>query len=122
MYDVSDIGPNNKEMAALILAVFIFLLVVFSAGYCVGLRDGKDVPGDGSGTEPITNQLEQAGTNISNATAGIEAAAGHADKVGAGISNAKESAAYIEGTANTSAELIRQCEQIISNIRRRGKT
>ena len=121
-YDFSELDITTKEMAIAVLVVLAFLVGIFCAGYSVGSRHGKDVPGDGNGIEPAANQIEQAGTNISNATAGIEAAAGHADKVGAGISNAKESAAYIEGTANTSAELIRQCQQIISNIRSRGKT
>ena len=105
-------------MAVAILGVFIFLVAIFSAGYMLGIRNVHD---NGSGTQPITNELGQAGTAIENAGAGIEAAAGHAGNVQAGIDNASEQAGYIYGTAKTSTELIGQCKSIISEIRRRGK-
>ena len=106
-------------MAVAILGVFIFLVAVFSAGYMLGIRNVHD---NGSGTQPITNELGQAGTAIENAGAGIEAAAGHAGNVQAGIDNASEQAGYIYGTAKTSTELIGQCQSIINQVRSRGKT
>ena len=116
--DFSDIGPNNKEMAALILGVLIILVVVFSAGYMLGIRNVHD---NGSGTQPIGQQLNEAGTNISNATAGIGRAENHAGNIEAGIGNAQESADYLQGTVSTSTELIGQCQSIIERIRSRGK-
>jgi hypothetical protein len=118
MYDIPFFTPTRKEMAVVILGVFIFLVAVFSAGYMLGVRNVHD---NGSGTQPIANELGQAGTAIENAGAGIEAAAGHAGNVQAGIDNATEQAEYIYGTAKTSTELIGQCKSIIENIRRRGK-
>ena len=119
MYDIPFFTPTRKEMAVAVLGVFIFLVAVFSAGYMLGIRNVHD---NGNGTQPISNELGQVGTNIVNAASGIEAAQGHADQVGAGISNAKEQADYLYGSATTSAELIRQSKSIIENIRRRGKT
>ena len=121
MCDFSELDISRKEMAVLVLVVFIFMVVVFGTGYCVGLWHGNHISDNGTGTESVGKELEQAGTNISDAKAGIEAAAGHADKVSSGIESAKESAEYIHSTANTSAELIGQCKQIIEGIRARGQ-
>ena len=65
MYDLSELEITRKEMAVLVLVVFVFMVVIFSVGYMCGLRNVYD---NGSGTQPIGQQLEQAGTNISNAT------------------------------------------------------
>lgn len=122
MYDISDIGPNSKEMAIGILAVFIVLVAVFGAGYCFGLRNaGKDVHDNGNGAGGVEHQITEAGSNIQDAKDGIEAAAGTADQIGAGIGQAKESAGYIQHTADTSAELIAECESIIRSVRQRGQ-
>jgi hypothetical protein len=119
--DFFELRPTNKEMAALILGVFIILVVVFSAGYLLGVERTKDVYSNGSGAAGIGQQIEQAGADIGSAKEGIEAAAGHADKVGSGIETAKESAQYIHSTADTSAELIAECQSIIEGIRARGQ-
>ena len=121
MYDISELQPTGKEIAVLILAVFIFMVVVFGSGYCVGLWHGNHISDNGTGIESVGKELEQAGTNISDAKAGIEAAAGHADKVSSGIESAKESAEYIHSTANTSGELISECKSIIAGVRARGQ-
>ena len=118
VYDIPFFTPTRKEMAVAILGVFIFLVAVFSAGYMLGVRNVHD---NGSGTQPITNELGQVGTAIGNAGAGIETAQGHAGNVQAGIDNATESAEYIYGTAKTSTELIANSKSIIEAIRRRGK-
>ena len=118
MNDIFELKPTGKEVAILILVVFVLMVVGGTIGYCIGVRQVHD---NGSGTQPITNELGQAGTAIENAGAGIEAAAGHAGNVQAGIDNASEQAGYIYGTAKTSTELIGQCKSIIENIRRRGK-
>ena len=118
MYDVRLFRPPNKETAALILISVIVLVAIFCAGYLLGLRHVSD---HGSGADTVGNQLEQAGTAIQNAKDGIDQAAGTADKVGAGIGAAKESAGYLQHTADTSAELIADCQRIIEAVRRRGK-
>ena len=118
MYDVSGLRPNNEKTAALILISVIVLVVIFSAGYLLCLRHVSD---HGSGADTAGNQLEQAGTAIQHAKDGIDQAAGTADKVGTGIGAAKESAGYLQHTADTSAELIADCQRIIEAVRRRGK-
>ena len=118
MNDIFELKPTGKETAVLILAVFILMVVGGSIGYMLGIRQVHD---NGSGTQPITNELGQAGTAIENAGAGISEAQGHAGNVQAGIDNATEQAGYIYGTAKTSTELIGQCKSIIDQVRRRGK-
>ena len=123
MYDdLFDFRPNNKEMAALILIVFIILVAVFSAGYMLGISSaGPDVHDNGGGAAGAGQQIEQAGADIGHAAEGIKEAAGTADKIGAGITDAKGTAQYIHSTANTSAELVAECQSIIDGIRARGQ-
>ena len=119
MYDIHEFEITGKGVAVAVLVVFALLVGAGFIGYCIGVRNVHD---NGSGTQPIANELGQAGTAIENAGAGIEAAAGHAGNVQAGIDNATEQAGYIYGTAKTSTELIGQCQSIIARIRSRGET
>ncbi len=119
MNDIFELEITGKEVAILILVVFILLVVGGSIGYMLGVRQVHD---NGSGVESVGQQLNEAGTNISNATAGIGQAENHAGNVEAGIGNAQESAEYLQGTVSTSAELIANSKSIIEAIRRRGKT
>lgn len=120
-YDFSDIGPNNKEMAALIIGVLIFMVVIFSAGYLLGVERTKDICSNGSGAAGVGEQIEQAGTDIQHAADGIKEAEGTADKIGSGIKDSKDTAGYIQSTAETSAELVSECQSIIAGIRARGQ-
>ena len=128
MYDVSELRPNGKEIAVAILIVVILLVVIFCAGYLFGVRNagnsrnsGKDVPDNGNGTAAVGSQLTETETAVNNAKNGIEAATGTADHIGAGIADAKESAGYIQHTADTSAEIIADCQSIIDAVRARGE-
>jgi hypothetical protein len=120
-YDFSDIGPNNKEMAALIIGVLIFMVATFGLGYMLGVERTKDVYSNGSGAAGVGEQIEQAGTDIQHAADGIKEAAGTADKIGSGIKDAKDTAGYIQSTVDTSAELVSECQSIIAGIRARGQ-
>ena len=125
MYDIPRLRPTNKETAVAILIAVTVLVVIFCAGYMLGLRnagtDGKDVPDNGNGTAAVGSQLTETETAVNNAKNGIEAAAGTADHIGAGIADAKESASYIHYTADTSTEIIADCQSIIDAIRARGE-
>ena len=131
MYDISGFRPQNEKTATLILIVFVLLVAAGSIGYMLGLRnagsagnagkDGKDVPDNGNGTAALGSQLTETETAVNNAKNRIEAAAGTADHIGAGIADAKESAGYIQHTADTSAEIIADCQSIINAIRARGQ-
>ncbi len=112
MYDIHEFEITGKGIAALVLVVFILLVVAGSVGYMLGLRHVSD---HGSGTEPVGQQLNEAGTNISNATAGIEQAENH-------IATGTESVEYLQGTVSTSADIIANCKRILEAVRARGKT
>ncbi len=118
MYDVSGFRPNNEKTATLILVVFACMVAAGFAGYLLGLRNVSDHAG---GADAVGNQLAETGTAVQHAKDGIDQAAGTADKVGAGIGAAKESAGYLQHTADTSAELIADCQRIIRQVRARGK-
>ena len=121
--NVYEYRPNDEKVAAMLLVAVVSLVVAFSIGYMLGLRNaGTNVSGNGSGAAGVGSQIEQAGADIGNAKAGIEAAEGHADKVGSGIETAKESAQYIHSTAADSATIISECQSILKGIRSRGKT
>lgn len=116
---MDDLQPTNKEIAVLIIVVFVFLLVIGGAGYMLGLRNVHD---DGGGNAGAGQQIEQAGTDIQHAADGIKEAAGTADKIGSTIKNAKDTAGYIHSTAADSATIISECQSILKGIRSRGKT
>lgn len=119
--DFFNFRLTNKEMAAVILGVFVFVVAVFGCGYMLGIRNaGAGVHNNGDGTAGVGQQVEQAGTDIGHAADRIKEAAGSADKIRSGISNAKESAQYIQSTADTSAGLVAECQSIIGRVRSRG--
>ena len=122
--DFFDIRPTSKEMAALILGVFVFLVAAFSLGYMLGCssRAGtENVHGNGGGAAGVGQQIEQAGADIQHAADGIKEAAGTADKIGNEIKDAKDTAGYIQSTAADSAGIIAECQSIIAGIRARGQ-
>ena len=112
MYDIQFFRPSTKEMAVAVLVSVVLLVGAFCFGYCIGIRNVSD---NGTGTEPIGNELGQVGTNIGNAESGIDNASQH-------IANGTESVDYLQGTVATSEDIIRQSKSIIERIRRRGET
>ena len=121
-YDFSDIELTNKEVAIMVLVVFVFLVVVFSGGYMLGLHNaGKDVPDNGDSTAGVRNEINAAGSGISTAKSRIDNAAAAADRVEARISDAQERAEYVKGTADEGRRLIAECQSILREVRSRGK-
>lgn len=118
MNDIFELKPTGKEMAILILAVFILMVVGGSIGYMLGIRQVHD---NGSGNAGAGQQIEQAGTDIQHAADGIKEAAGTADQIGSTIKDAKDTAGYIHITAADSAGIISECQSILKGIRSRGK-
>ena len=121
MYDFSDLKPTTKEMAVLIIGVVLFLVVVFSAGYYVGLRNAGSVPNNGTGIDDIREQYQHIEVNQQQITSGLNSAV-------AGSHAAAETAGRIEERAGSVAEsvadagvLIDECQQLIGTIRNRGK-
>ena len=119
---LKDWGRCLHEHKKTVLYI-IFLLIVFIAGYTYGYGRGRgDVQNNGNGVKPVTEQLTETGTAITDAKDGIHEAAGTAGKIEAGLTDATGTVEYIGKTADTSAELIRDCQRIIENVRNRGKT
>ena len=123
MYDVQDLRPTNKEMAVLVLVVFVFMVVVFGSGYMLGLHNaGKDVPDNGDPTASVRTEIDAAGSGISTAKSRIDNAAAAADRVEARISDAQERAEYVKGTADEGRRIIAECQSILREVRSRGET
>ena len=123
MWNVYEYRPNDEKVAAMLLVAVVSLVVAGTIGYCIGLRNaGADVSGNGGGNAGAGQQIEQAGTDIQNATDGIKEAAGTADQIGSTIKDAKDTAGYIHSTAADSAGIIAECQSILKGIRSRGKT
>ena len=121
MYDLSDLRPDNKEMAIAILTVFIVLVVCFSAGYLLGCDRTKDLYNNGAGTGTAGEQLGQAVSNQQSITDGIQNAE-HTSNAAAGTAQAiAESAGNIEAGVNETAGIIDSCQQILGTIRNRGQ-
>ena len=118
MYDVRRLFSEGKTDHVVAVVALVVFVVGFVSGYMLGLRNVSD---HGGGADTVGNQLAETGTAIQHAKDGIDQAAGTADKVGAGIGAAKESAGYLQHTADTSAELIADCQRIIRQVRARGK-
>ena len=118
MYDVRLFRPPNKETATLVIVAVVLLVAIFCAGYLLGLRNVSD---HGGGADTVGNQLAETGTAIQHAKDGISEAQGTAGAVAGTVADAQDTAEYISGTVNDSAELIRQCQQIVARVRARGK-
>lgn len=118
MYDVRLFRPPNKETATAVIVAVVLLVVVFCLGYLLCLRHVSD---HGGGADAVGNQLAETGTAIQHAKDGIDQAAGTAGAVAETVADAQGTAEYLSGTVNDSAELIRQCQQIVGRVRNRGK-
>ena len=122
MYDVQDLRPTNKEMAVLVLVVFVFMVVVFGTGYMLGLHNaGKDVPDNRDPAAGVRNEIDAAGSSVSTAKSRIDNAAAAADRVEARISDAQERAEYVKGTADEGRRIIAECQSILRAVRSGGK-
>ena len=121
MYDVSGLRPNNKETAIAILIGVAVLVVVFCAGYMLGLRSGTNVSDLGNGVNHVGEQLGEAVGHQQQITDGIKDAE-HTSQGIAGTSQAiAESAHSIEAGVGEAAGLIDSSQQILGTVRNRGK-
>lgn len=120
--DIFDIRPTNKEMAALILGVFVFLVAAFSLGYMLGVeRTRENVHDNGNGIDHVGVQLGEAVGHQQQITDGIK----DAEHTSAGIAETStaiaESAGHIEAGIGEAAGLIDSSQQILGRIRNRGQ-
>jgi len=122
MYDFSELRPDRKEIAVAILIGVIVLVVIFSAGYLLGLTHaGKNIHDNGTGVSNPGEQFGQAIQHQSEITDGIK----DAEHTGSGIAETgtaiAESAGHITAGVNEAAGIIDSCQQILGNIRNRGQ-
>ena len=122
--DFFNFKPTTKEMAAAILGVFVFLLIVFSTGYLLGLRNAKggDVSDNRNGIGTAGEQLSTATEYQHQITNGIDSAKEGAARIEGGIQQISTSAEHAAAAVTDAGSLISDCQQIIGNIRNRGKT
>ena len=118
MYDISELEITGKGVAVAVLVVFVLLVVTFCAGYMLGLRN---VHHNGGGAGDVGEQLGTAVSNQQSITAGIQNAEGTDGGIASAGQSISESAGHIEGAVAEAGSLIDQCQQIIGNIRNRGK-
>ena len=122
MHEIQDIRPTNKEMAVLVLVVFVFMVVVFGSGYMLGLHNaGKDVPDNGDPAAGVRTEIDAAGSGISTAKSRIDNAAAAADRVEARISDAQGRVEYLKTTADDGRRLIAECQSMLREVRAGGK-
>jgi hypothetical protein len=120
--DIFDIRPTNKEMAALILGVFVFLVAAFSLGYMLGVeRTRENVHDNGNGINHVGEQLGETVSHQQQITSGVQ----DAEHTSSGIAETgaaiKESAVHIEAGVGEAAGLIDSSQQILGRIRNRGQ-
>ncbi len=128
MYDF-DFELSNKEVALMVIAVFVFMVVVFSAGYFVGLHSGStDSDGGSGGAEQVGQHIQSAVTaqreiteRIDGLQHGADQVEGSIEKGAAGIDAAAASNSRAEELVRESGELIAEGQRIIQTIRSRAE-
>lgn len=126
MYDLSGFRPQSKETATLILIAALVLVVIFCAGYCIGIRttgksDGGDVSDNGVRIDDVREQLGTAISNQQQITSGIRQAETTAGSIAGRSEAIAESATAISADVRAAGELIDECQQIIGRVRNRGQ-
>ena len=122
MYDFYESDITGKEMAVLVLVVFVFMVVVGSFGYMLGLRNaGAGVHDNGNGISHVGEQLGQAVSHQQQITDGIKDAESTVSGIAETGSAIAESAHSIEAGVGEAASLIDSSQQILGRIRNRGQ-
>ena len=81
----------------LIIAVFVFMCVLFGAGYLCGLNHaGTGVPDNGNAAQHVREELGSVGSNIGAAGSGIDNAAAAVGRVEKRIDDAQERVGYLK--------------------------
>ena len=130
MYDFSELRPNGKETAIAILVCVALLVVIFCAGYMLGLQNAGTANSDGgnSGTEQVGQHIQSAVTGQREITERIDGLQNCSDKISgridagaAGIEEAAAANSNAESLVRESGELIAEGQRILQTIRRRAE-
>ena len=125
--DLFDFRPHTKEMAIAILVCVAVLVAVFCIGYGIGLRnagrsDAGSVPDNGVRIDDVREQLGTAQVHQREITDGLAGAVERSDTAAERAGRIEERAVKSEAAFNDAGVIIDECQQIIGNIRNRGKT
>ena len=122
MYDVRLFRPPNKETATLVIVAVVLLVVVFCAGYLLGLRNaGTDVSDNGKRIDDIREQLGTAVQHQQQITSGLAGAVERSDAAAARAGRIEERAGAAAQSVTDAGVLIDECQQIVGRVRNRGK-
>lgn len=106
---------TTKSRNYIIAGVLVILLCTLALRGC-GVHD------NGSGADAVREQLNAAGNNQQSITAGIENAAGAAERSEEAINNADAAAERIESGQREAGAIIADCQSIVRAVRARGKS
>ena len=122
MYDVRLFRPPNKETATIVIVAVVLLVVVFCAGYLLGLRNaGTDVSDNGKRIDDIREQLGTAVQHQQQITSGLAGAVERSDAAAARAGRIEERAGAAAQSVTDAGVLIDECQQIVGRVRNRGK-
>ena len=119
---VSGFRPTNKEVAIGVLVGVAVLVVIFSAGYMLGLRNaGAGVHDNGNGINDIREQYQHIEVKQQQITNGLESAVGRSDAAAETAGRIEERAGAAAQSVTDAGILLDECQQIIGRVRNRGK-
>ena len=127
MWNVYEYRPNDEKVAAILLVAVVSLVVTFSIGYMLGLRNagtctgGENLHDNGNAAAGIRNEINDAGSGVSAAVSRIDNAAAAAGRIEERIDNAAKRAKYVKGTADEGRRIIAECQSILREVRTRGE-
>ena len=123
MHEIQEYRPQNEKTATLILIVFACMVVAGFAGYLLGLRNaGSDIHDNGNGIDAVREQYQHIEVNQRQITDGLAGAVERSDTATERAERIEERVVRSETAVNDAGVLIDECQQIIGNIRNRGKT
>lgn len=131
MYDYfRGLQTDRKKTLTFGLVIIVLLVVVFGAGYMLGLHNaGSTDRDDGNGgVEQVGQHIQSAVTGqreiterINGLQGGAAQVAGSLEKGAAGIKAAAAANSNAESFVSESGELIAEGQRILQTIRRRAK-
>ena len=124
MYDYFQrLWENREKVVTAGLGIAFLLLAVAWFAYVLGLRNaGTDIHDNGNGIDAVREQYQHIEVNQRQITDGLENAVQRSDTAAERAGRIEERAVRSETAVNDAGVLIDECQQIIGNIRNRGKT
>ena len=113
---------REKAVTAGIIVSFLLLAVCWFS-YCIGLRNaGTDIHDNGNGIDAVREQYQRIEVNQRQITDGLAGAVERSDSIEERSNRIEKRAGSAAQSVTDAGKLIDECQQIIGNIRNRGKT